>query len=384
MTHSHQSVLLLPLNAIRVEASRRKPTVEAVERLASSMREIDLMTPITVRPRLGDTAHYDLVTGGHRLEAAKALGWKKIDCFVTDVDDANAELWEIDENLMRKEVGAAERAVLTKRRAEIIEATSASMSQVGTSNANPNGRKDIKGVRDAASIREQAEKTGESKSKVARSMRWATELGDETLNRVIGTNLDKGVELEALCDLTAQERDQLVARAELKEKVSARAHAKRKQKKRRPNGAAMMAAHSQPETEHERDLRILRSCWECTCPSARPEFLEDVADEIREYQLLGTPDEICEAILCSLGVDQAKKVVRALDKRLRNVKPDCIACRGTGFVSMDTSTECGMPIAKGVKFKCDCSPAIEGLAKRTTCASTDKVPPNHVDEHHAA
>jgi len=110
-----------------------------------------------------------------------------------------------------------------------------------------------------------------------------------------------------------------------------------------------------------------------------------VADEIREYQLLGTPDEICEKTILSHGVDQAKKVVRALDKRLRNVKPDCIACRGTGFVPMDTFTECGMPIAKGVKFKCDCSPAMQGLAKLNVCAdSIEEVPPSHVDENRAA
>jgi hypothetical protein len=47
--------------------------------------------------------------------------------------------------------------------------------------------------------------------------------------------------------------------------------------------------------------------------------------------LVGTPDDICEAILRRLGVDQARKVARALDKRLRNIKPDCPACRGTGF-----------------------------------------------------
>jgi len=77
--------------------------------------------------------------------------------------------------------------------------------------------------------------------------------------------------------------------------------------------------------------------------------------------------------------------VRALDKRLRNVKPDCLACGGTGFVPMDTSTACGMPIAKGVKFKCDCSPAIQGLVKNTACTgSIDEAPPNHVDEHHVA
>jgi hypothetical protein len=54
---------------------------------------------------------------------------------------------------------------------------------------------------------------------------------------------------------------------------------------------------------------------------------------------------------------------------------------------MDTSTACGMPIAKGVKFNCDCSSMqrLKGLAKETVCAdSIEEVPPNHVDEHRAA
>src|SRR5215831_589567 len=111
MKHPRKSdwteLLPLPVYAIEVVAPRRIPTTEAVERLAASMRKIGLQTPITVRTRLGDGAHYDLVTGAHRLAAAKALGWQTIDCFVTDVDDPNAELWEIDENLMREEVSAA-------------------------------------------------------------------------------------------------------------------------------------------------------------------------------------------------------------------------------------------------------------------------------------
>jgi hypothetical protein len=164
--------------------------------------------------------------------------------------------------------------------------------------------------------------------------------------------------------------------------------AAKKSKRRRAPGAAAAATNYQPETEQERDLRILQSCFETTCPAARREFLEDIADEIGELQLFGTPKETCEAVLLHHGVDQTKKVVRELDKRVRNLKPDCLACRGTGFAPMDTSTACGMPIAKGVLFPCDCSPAMQGMAgmtKKTACAgSIDEVPPNDDNEHRAA
>jgi hypothetical protein len=53
-----------------------------------------------------------------------------------------------------------------------------------------------------------------------------------------------------------------------------------RKKHRRAHGAAATAGTYQPETEHERDLRILRSCWEATCPSARREFLLGIQYEI--------------------------------------------------------------------------------------------------------
>lgn len=50
-----------------------------------------------------------LVYGHHRLEAAKRLGWRWIICLVLDVDDVDAELAEISENLHRAELTALER-----------------------------------------------------------------------------------------------------------------------------------------------------------------------------------------------------------------------------------------------------------------------------------
>ena len=131
------------------------------------------------------------------------------------------------------------------------------------------------------------------------------------------------------------------------------AAAKKNKRRRAAPGSVAAAAHYQPETEHERDLRILQSCWDASCPSARPEFLSDIADEILVLALFGTPNEICEAILSRLGVDQTKKVVRALDKRLGNIKQDCRYCEGTGFRPAQLFTPCGSPLGPE-RFPCDC------------------------------
>jgi hypothetical protein len=76
----------------------------------------------------------------------------------------------------------------------------------------------------------------------------------------------------------------------------------------------------------------------------------------------GIPKEVAENILSQLGVDKARRVVRALDKRLRNLKPDCIVCGGTGFAPYDIFTACGLPTGK-TTLPCDCSPETQALVQ---------------------
>ena len=59
---------------------------------------------------------------------------------------------------------------------------------------------------------------------------------------------------------------------------------------------------------------------------------------------VGKPKEISERILLALGPDQTRKIVRALEKRLRNLRPDCPICDGTGFWNAELYTGCGMRI----------------------------------------
>lgn len=79
----------------------------AVARLAESMAQIGLQTPITVRD---DGEWPVLVAGLHRLKAAEHLGWEKIDAIYLEGDERDARLWEISENLHRADLSAVERA----------------------------------------------------------------------------------------------------------------------------------------------------------------------------------------------------------------------------------------------------------------------------------
>jgi ParB-like chromosome segregation protein Spo0J len=105
---SHRfEVSRVPVDQIVIEETRRVLNQDKVSHLAESIAEIGLRTPITVREVNGTPM---LVTGQHRLEAAKKLGWSHIDAFIFQGDETDARLWELAENLFRNDLTVLERA----------------------------------------------------------------------------------------------------------------------------------------------------------------------------------------------------------------------------------------------------------------------------------
>ena len=94
---------------IEIVGVRRNADADKVKTLAESMKAIGLQTPISVwTPDDGETVR--LVAGRHRLEAARLLGWDRIDCVVVNLSEIDRRLWEIAENLHRAELTVTERA----------------------------------------------------------------------------------------------------------------------------------------------------------------------------------------------------------------------------------------------------------------------------------
>lgn len=149
---------VLPVEDIYVGERLRKAAPDRVRALADSIRDIGLMTPISIRIVEGpikidgeDTWDVPvLVAGLHRLEAVKLLGWTKIECFELSADDIDAQLWEIAENLHRADLSALERdehvakwiALAEQKQAEGVVST-----QVVS---KPQGGRPEEGVRAAA------------------------------------------------------------------------------------------------------------------------------------------------------------------------------------------------------------------------------------------
>ena len=105
----------MAIDEIIVCPGRRKAGVYAVRELAESMKALGLLNPVTVTP------NRVLIAGLRRLEAAKSLGWTEIECNVSDLDETRAKLAEIDENYVRCNLSAMEKADLVKRRKTLYE-----------------------------------------------------------------------------------------------------------------------------------------------------------------------------------------------------------------------------------------------------------------------
>lgn len=151
----------------------RKRPLGDISSLAQSINELGLLNPITI------TADGVLVAGYHRLEACKSLGWRFIPVHVVSLDTLNAELAEIDENLMRNELHWFDRDKQLARRKEIYEVKEGVLKHGGfrTSKIPQANRHNVGLVASFAS--DTANKTNLTERTVERSVQRANAFTDE-------------------------------------------------------------------------------------------------------------------------------------------------------------------------------------------------------------
>jgi ParB-like chromosome segregation protein Spo0J len=139
----------ISIGLIHPSSHARALDSDSVVSLAASMDTIGLRTPITVKScskfhQGQEVAAFEIVTGRHRLEAAKMLGWEEIEAVVMEDDIRSCRLWEISENLHRAELTALERDSLV---AEWVELTGEVLTQ---SASKPQGGRPEGGTRKAS------------------------------------------------------------------------------------------------------------------------------------------------------------------------------------------------------------------------------------------
>lgn len=74
-------------------------TKQSVEELAASIKATGLIQPLTVRP--WNTLPYHLVCGHRRFKAVTHLGWTHVEVVVRELNDHEARLYNLQENLAR-------------------------------------------------------------------------------------------------------------------------------------------------------------------------------------------------------------------------------------------------------------------------------------------
>jgi ParB family transcriptional regulator, chromosome partitioning protein len=113
-----------------VEANPFQPRTifdkEALEELASSIREIGVIQPITVREM--ESGRFQLITGERRFRASMLAGLKSIPAYVRTANDQGMLEMALVENIQREDLNAVDIAISYQRLVEECELTQENLS----------------------------------------------------------------------------------------------------------------------------------------------------------------------------------------------------------------------------------------------------------------
>lgn len=120
MKRSHERTILsrrvhhIPLQDIHPNPCQPRRIFEErpLQELAESIAAFGILQPLTVRAAKGG---YELVAGERRWRAAKLAGLKEAPCLIAQVDEQDAELLALIENLQRRDLDCFEEAAAIAR-----------------------------------------------------------------------------------------------------------------------------------------------------------------------------------------------------------------------------------------------------------------------------
>ena len=136
--HTEGSSNLNEIEITQIEPNPNQPRREfdqdALEELATSIRELGIIQPITVRKMNGEK--YQIIAGERRWRASQIAGMTKIPAYIVSVEDQNAMEMALVENIQREDLNAIEIALAYQHLAEESGMTQAKISErVGKSRA---------------------------------------------------------------------------------------------------------------------------------------------------------------------------------------------------------------------------------------------------------
>jgi ParB family transcriptional regulator, chromosome partitioning protein len=115
------TIVDISLDAIQLRNRLRNIDEPSMLAVAASFAERGQDQPILCRPVDDGSNKQRLVAGAHRVAAARYLEWSTIKAIVRPMSDDEARLAEIDENVIRRELSALDRAVFLAERKVVYE-----------------------------------------------------------------------------------------------------------------------------------------------------------------------------------------------------------------------------------------------------------------------
>jgi len=106
---------------------RREFDEEALKELSNSIREIGIITPITLRQM--SNGKYQIIAGERRWRAAKAAGMITIPAYIRTVEDEGVMEMALVENIQREDLNAIEIALAYQHMADTIGMTQERISE---------------------------------------------------------------------------------------------------------------------------------------------------------------------------------------------------------------------------------------------------------------
>jgi ParB family chromosome partitioning protein len=136
--HTEGSSNLNEIEISQIEPNPNQPRREfdqdALQELATSIRELGIIQPITLRKVNGEK--YQIIAGERRWRASQLAGLTKIPAYIVTVEDQNAMEMALVENIQREDLNAIEIALAYQHLADETGMTQAKISErVGKSRA---------------------------------------------------------------------------------------------------------------------------------------------------------------------------------------------------------------------------------------------------------
>ena len=209
----NRKIVAIPVDLIDAGPRKRELDPDWAALIAETMRDRGQDTPIIVREASPDGRHL-LVAGMHRLAALQIAGIGTADAFVFTGSDLEAELVEIDENLIRRELSELDRATFLAERQRIWQALYPA-TKPGGDRRSDQIRKSANLVQAALTERfsdATARKLGVSSDTIDRAIRRFRAIAEDVRKRLATTRIAQvGSELDALARFSHEQQRRIAA-----------------------------------------------------------------------------------------------------------------------------------------------------------------------------